>query len=195
MPTQQCSTCAAEASESATFCPQCGSPLAQRHLSVQPPQARVPSQAPIAMGSAAIPAFKFNAERWSTADRITGVATIALFIALFLPWFGFNELGINEDGLQAHGFLYLVLFVAIAIVVYLGARAGWDKLPIGVSFAHSPAMFVATIFNLALTVIGFIWKPGSGLGWDFGSFMALIAAGVAAAPTAIPAIQARRTRL
>jgi hypothetical protein len=50
--------------------------------------------------------------------------------------------------------------------------------------------------NAVLTIFAFLLKPGgigfSGIGWGFGSFIGLIAALVAAFPTAVPAFQARR---
>ena len=53
-------------------------------------------------------------------------------------------------------------------------------------------MLVATIVNLVLVFIGFIFKPGgSGVGWEFGAFIGLIAAVVAAAPYAIPQLRAK----
>jgi hypothetical protein len=53
-------------------------------------------------------------------------------------------------------------------------------------------MLVATIVNLVLVFIAFIDKPGgSGVGWEFGAFVALIAAVVAAAPYAIPPLRAK----
>ncbi len=50
---------------------------------------------------------------------------------------------------------------------------------------------------MVLVVIGFLLKQvdgvsGSGIGWKFGSFLALIAAVVAIAPVAMPIIQARQ---
>ena len=42
-----------------------------------------------------MPAYKFDAARWSLADRIAGVATIVLFISLFLSWFGVTVIGIT----------------------------------------------------------------------------------------------------
>ena len=53
-------------------------------------------------------------------------------------------------------------------------------------------MMVATIVNLVLVFIAFIDKPGgSGVGWEFGAFLALIAAIVAAAPYAVPQLRAK----
>jgi len=154
------------------------------------PTTAPPSVAP----TVAIPSYKFNAARWSRADRITGIASIILFISLFLPWFGVSVTAFNItiSGLTAHGFLYIVLFVVVALIVYLWARAGWDKLPISMKLAHNPVMFVASLTNLLLVVLAFILKTGGpGVGWRFGSFLALAAALVAAGPLAIQAIRAR----
>ena len=66
-------------------------------------------------------AFRLDATRWTTADRVTGAATLVLFVSLFLPWFSVSAgLGnftasSSADALAAHGFLYLVLFLALAI--------------------------------------------------------------------------------
>jgi hypothetical protein len=140
------------------------------------------------------PTYSFNAARWSTADRITGIASLVLLISLLLPWFDASGFGfsVSVSGLSAHGYLYLVFFVSILILVYLAARAGWDKLPISATVAHTPVMLGATLFNLVIVVLAFLLKPGgSGVGWSIGAFLALIAALVAVAPIAIPAIQSR----
>ena len=144
--------------------------------------------------SSSIPAYKFDAARWSLADRIAGVATVVLFISLFLSWFGITVIGITvtASGLSAHGYLYVVMILCILIVAYLGLRAGWDELPVSANLPHLTVMLVATIVNLVLVFIAFIDKPGgSGVGWQFGAFLALIAAIVAAAPYAIPQLRAR----
>jgi hypothetical protein len=55
-------------------------------------------------------------------------------------------------------------------------------------------MLVATLFNVLLVVIAFLLKPGGSIvSWSFGAFLALLASLVAAAPLAIPALQARRS--
>ena len=76
-----------------------------------------------------MPAYKFDAARWSLADRISGVATIVLFISLFLAWFGVSVIGITvtASGVSAHGYLYLVMVICILIVAYLVLRAGWES--------------------------------------------------------------------
>ena len=147
-----------------------------------------------AASAAAVPPYKFDAARWSLADRIAGVATIVLFVSLFLAWFGVSVIGITvtASGVSAHGYLYLVMIIAILIVAYLVLRAGWDELPGGINLPHLVTMMVATLINLVVVFIGFIDKPGgSGVGWEFGAFLALIAAIVAAAPYAIPQLRAK----
>jgi hypothetical protein len=109
-----------------------------------------------------MPAYKFDAARWSTADRIAGVATVVLFISLFLAWFGISVIGITvtASGVSAHGYLYIVMILSILIVAYLVLRAGWEELPGGINLPHLTTMMVATLVNLVIVFIAFIFKPG-----------------------------------
>ena len=199
---QTCRQCQGEAADDASFCPSCGASLGQG----TPPAAAPGMSAPAAAGagapetgassssSSSVPAYKFDATRWSLADRIAGVATVVLFISLFLSWFGITVIGITvtASGLSAHGYLYVVMILCILIVAYLGLRAGWDELPVSANLPHLTVMLVATIVNLVLVFIAFIDKPGgSAVGWQFGAFLGLIAAVAAAAPYAIPPLRAR----
>ena len=154
------------------------------------------------MGSAprpagSLPPFAFDAKRWSQAQRITLIATGVLFISLFLPWFTYNfGLGsVSVDGLW-HGWMYLVLIISLAIIVYLVAHAGWTEMPFKLPIAEERLLLIGTGINVVLTVLGFLDKPGGigfhGVGWGFGAFVGLIAAIVAAGPLAGPAIRARR---
>jgi hypothetical protein len=193
-----CPQCQSEAADDATACPSCGAPLGQATAPATPG----PS-APAGAGAGApapptstssVPEYKFDAARWSLADRIAGVATIVLFVSLFLSWFGITVIGITvtASGLSAHGYLYIVLILCILIVAYLGLRAGWDELPVSSNLPHLTVMLVATIVNLVLVFIAFVDKPGgSGVGWQFGAFLGLIAAIAAAAPYAIPQLRAK----
>ena len=117
-----------------------------------------------------------------------------LLISLFLSWFGITVIGITvtASGTSAHGFLWLVFIIVLAIEAYMVCIAGWGNLPFAPQIPHLTAMIVATVVNLVLVFIAFIDKPGgSGVGWEFGAFLALIAAIVAAAPYAIPQVRAR----
>ncbi|MFZ0250586.1 MAG: zinc ribbon domain-containing protein [Acidimicrobiales bacterium] len=201
---QTCPQCQSEASDVANHCPNCGALLssAPQDAAAAGPSSSAPppppaQAAPAGAGAAAasaVPAYKFDAARWSLADRICGVATVVLFISLFLSWFGISVIGVTvtASGVSAHGFLYIVMIIAILIVAYLVLRAGWDELPGGINLPHLITMMVATLINLVLVFIAFIDKPGgSGVGWEFGAFLALIAAAVAAAPYAIPQLRAK----
>jgi hypothetical protein len=135
--------------------------------------------------------------RWSLADRIAGIATIVLFISLFLPWFtvsiGFGGVSLSSsvNGLW-HWWMYFTLIFSILVVAYLVLRAGWDKLPISQEVPHLTVMLTATIVNAVLVLIAFIDKPGGGAtGWGAGAVIGLIAALVAAAPYAIPPLRER----
>ena len=221
---QTCPQCQAEAADDATFCSKCGAALSPESASPPPPpppplglrrkhpagqRARRAQRAQRAgpagvrprrgvsdaSGGRAIPAFKFDANRWTVADRIAGIATFVLFISLFLDWFtaSVGVLSGSESGLSAHWYLYLVLIICIAVIVYLVLRSGWDRLPIDQDIPHVTVMMAATVANLVLVFLAFIFKP-SGLGivsvgWSFGAFLALIAAIAAAAPFSIPALR------
>jgi hypothetical protein len=203
---QTCPQCQSQASDEAKHCPNCGAALSATAAPPQdapaagPPPGSTPPPPPAAAAPAgagapasAVPPFKFDVARWSRADRIAGVATVVLFICLFLPWFtisfGFGSGSVN--GLW-HGWMWLSLILCIVIVAYLVLFAGWDRLPISQDVPHLTVMMIATIVNAVLVLIAFIDKPGgSGVGWGFGAIVGLIAALVAAAPYAIPQLRAK----
>jgi hypothetical protein len=198
---QTCPQCQNEAADNAGYCPSCGTALHPAPAAAQGapsqeasvPDAAAAATTPPAAAGSSRPPYKFDVARWSRADEIAGVATILLFISLFLPWFtvsfGFASQSVN--GLW-HGWMYLSLILSIVIVAYLVLRAGWDKLPITQDVPHLTVMMSATIVNLVLVVIAFIDKPGgSGVGWGFGAVLGLIAAAVAAAPYAVPQLRAK----
>jgi hypothetical protein len=208
---QTCPQCQNQATDEANHCPNCGALLSAAQAppqgaaaagpppgSAAPPPSSGQAAAPGAgagagAGAPAVPPYKFDAARWTRADRIAGVATLVLFICLFLPWFtisyGFGSGSVN--GLW-HGWMWLSLILSIVIIAYLVLRAGWDKLPISQDVPHLTVMMIATIVNAVLVLIAFIDKPGgSGVGWGFGAVVGLVAALVAAAPYAIPQLRAK----
>jgi hypothetical protein len=207
---QTCPQCQSQASDEANHCPNCGAllraaePPPQGAAGAGPAPGGSPQPPPSAAtgaptGAPAIPPYKFNVARWSQADRIAGIATLVLFISLFLPWFtesfGFTSLSVN--GLW-HTWMWLSLILCIVIIAYLVLLAGWDRLPISQDVPHVTVMMIATIVNAVLVLIAFIDKPGglgtgSGVGWGFGAIVGLIAALVAAAPYAVPQLRAKTT--
>jgi hypothetical protein len=189
---QTCQQCQSQAGDEANHCPNCGAALHTAAASGQGAPAAGPAPGGAA-GTSGLPPFKFDIARWTLADRIAGVATLVLFICLFLPWFtysyGFGSTSVN--GLW-HGWMWLSLILSIAIIAYLVLVAGWDKLPISQDVPHLTVMMIATIVNAVLVLLSFIDKPGgSGIGWGFGAIVGLIAALVAAAPFAIPQLRAK----
>jgi hypothetical protein len=135
-------------------------------------------------------AFQFDLERLTTADRTIGIGSLLTFISLFLPWFELSGDGFSfsESGIKAHGYLALALIAAVLVVGYLVLRAGWGELPVKLPIAHGPLLLVGTGLQLLLVLIAFLFKP-AGLSWDFGAYLALIAAIVACAPVGAPALQ------
>ena len=200
-----CRSCGTEMSEGASACPSCGAqqlaptleevgaPGSSPPERLATPGVPAPGAPSIASGATA---FSFSAGRWSRAERITGVATLVLFIALFLPWFGvdFGFGSVTVDGLW-HGWMYLVLILSLAELGYLAVRAGFATRPFKLGISDPQLWLAATGLNLLLTLLAFVLKPGgSAVGWRFGAFVALVAAAVAAAPWAMPLLQARKGR-
>ena len=135
------------------------------------------------------PQFAFDIKRLSRVDQVIGGASLVLLITLFLPWYG--AFGVTESGFGAHGFLFIPLLTAIILVLYLVLRAGWDDPPMRLPVAHAPLLLVGTGLQFLIVLIAFLLKPpGGGLwSWQFGAFLALIAALVAFAAIVVPAVQ------
>jgi hypothetical protein len=184
------------------ICSQCGNSLAEGSKSCPRCGAAVAGHGSTAAGPGGTPggaqAFSFDAARWSQAERITGVATVVLLISLFLPWFSINFGGIvaTASGTTAHGFLWLVFFVSLAIIAFLVLQAGFQTLPFTMPLGREVALLAAAALNLLLVLIAFFDNPYafSGVGWTFGAFVALVAAVVACLPLGVPVVRARLAR-
>jgi hypothetical protein len=143
--------------------------------------------------------FAFDMNRLSREERITGIATLVLFISLFLPWFTYNfGIGtISIDGLW-HGWMYLTLILCLAVMAFLVLRAGYAEMPFKLPMTNDQLLLIGTGISFVLTILAFLDKPGGigfhGIGWGFGAFLGLVAAIVAVAPLAWPAIQTRMNK-
>jgi hypothetical protein len=122
------------------------------------------------------------------------MATLVLVVALFLPWFGISlgVVGLSVSGLDAHGYLYLVLVLGLAELAYLVARASVPSLPERLPFPHQSMLSTVNGVNLVLVLIGFANKGPTGVGWRFGAILALVAALVAALPKGVIVLARRR---
>lgn len=190
-----CSQCCNNVAEESAVCPNCGAQQSGNAGQPAPAPAGVPFAGSVAPGAAAAPAFKFDLKRLTRNDQIVGGATLVLLISLFLPWFVASDafITVSVNGLW-HGWEYITFLIALVLLAYLVMRAGFAKLPFNLPLPHEQLLLAGTGINLLLVVIGFLIRPGAGIGWGFGAFLGLIAAAVAAAPFAIPAIRARSGR-
>jgi len=197
-----CSNCQTEAAEGTQFCPGCGAALsdvgAAPAAAAAAPSTAAPAAAP---PPAARPAaqIKFDAAQLARTDWIVGIASFVLLISLFLSWFSVS-LGVlgsaTADGLSAHGYLWITFILCLGILAVLALQAlGLWKVPETSPLNIGQILFIATVVNLVLVVLAFVFKPGGiggGVGWSFGAFVGLIAAIVAVVPLAQPVLAARR---
>jgi hypothetical protein len=186
-----CSRCGTALAERAVECPRCGAPVRSgggQHSAT----ANRPGQS-----------YRFDVARWSQADKIAGGASLLLLISLFLPWFSVSVSFLGKSvsgsgsGLDAHGYLWLVFVVCLAVIAFLGLEAGFDSLPFSLPVGREMLLLAATGLNLLLVLIAFFVMPANPLGsvsWSFGAFIALVAAIAACAPLAIPTFRARSAR-
>lgn len=198
-----CSQCGNNVADQAAACPGCG---AQLNVS-QGPEVRVGAAAGAPAGHAAAamsPAFNLDLKRLTRDDQIVGGATLVLFISLFLPWFSVSIKGFGStlasgsvNGLY-HGYMYIDLILALAVLAFLVMRAGFDQLPFRLPVGPEQVLLAATGLNFLLALISFVFKPAGGfgvsVGWGIGAFIGLIAAIAAVAPLGVPLLRSRTGR-
>lgn len=162
-------------------------------------------------GGGGLQGFNFNLSRLSQADRIAGAASVVLLISLFLPWFTAHVSGLgsfgndvgslsgSESGMTAHGYLWLVFILCLAVVAFLVLSAGFDQLPFNLPLPKETLLLVVTGIDLLMVLLAFFIKPSGGqfvdikvsVGWSFGALIALLAAIVACAPLGVPFLRSR----
>jgi hypothetical protein len=145
----------------------------------------------------AVPAFNFNLNRLTRVDKIVAIATFVTFISLWLPWYSVSvgSQSVSFDATSwGHGWMWLELLVAIALLAYFVARTGWDTLPFNLPIAHAPLLIIGTGLQLLFVLLDFAIIPygNEGMGWGWGAFIGLIAAVAAAGPVIYPAVQSYR---
>ena len=182
-----CSSCGRELSASDVACPSCGQAVLAATAS---PVGAPPGAGNAAPRAATAPAFQFDRARWSPTDLVAGVATLVLFISLFLPWYGVSigPISVTADA-TAHGYMYIPLILCLVELAYLVGIAGMPELRSRLPVPHDLFLTGVNGINLVLVVIAFLDK--SGAGWRFGAFVGLVAALVAALPKVALSLSAR----
>jgi hypothetical protein len=151
------------------------------------------------------PKNRSGSSRWTLNHKIAAGATLLVLIALFLPWFdasgpGLSRVGaadVTASGTTVHGWLWSVFVIGLAVLGYLFIVATLQRLPFVVLLKHQQLLLAAASVNLLLILIAFLLKPGSSgldgvkIGWDFGAYIALIAAIAAVAPLGRAAVSER----
>jgi zinc-ribbon domain len=180
-----CQNCSTQNPDGAAFCARCGTVMSQ-----QPTQVPGGPMTPPGQGPARAPAssFQFDINRLSTSDKIVAGASIIVLISVFLPWYG--VFGFTISGERGHGYLFIPVLTAIAIVAYLVLRAGGVAMQL--PLAHEMLLLIATGVQLLIVVIGFLNAEGSSQ--QFGAYLGLIAALAACGVVAWPFIQALQQR-
>jgi hypothetical protein len=128
---------------------------------------------------------------------VAGVSAVALFIFMFLPWYGgkatgsvpgagsFSVSGGNVSGWEALSFIDILLFLVVLVVVGIAVAKAMGSLP---DLPQPPDLIIAAAGGIALVLVLFrlISTPDSdveAIGVDIdvtrkiGIFLALIAAG------------------
>jgi hypothetical protein len=144
----------------------------------------------------------FDLNRLTTVDKVVAVASFVALISIWFPWFSvsISYLGQTESAsasaTTAHGaWMYLEFIVALLLIVYLVARAAWERPPFTLPVAHAPLLIVGTALQLLFMLIAFFDIPsvpgdtGLSVGWAWGAFIGLIAALAAAGPVIVPAVR------
>lgn len=197
-----CSQCGNDVAEGSAVCPRCGAPQGTRQgadVRLGAPGGPAPAGGPTGSAATVSPAFNFDLKRLTRNDQIVGAATIVFFISLFLPWFT-SSAGIYSASVNGlwHGYMYIGLILALAVIAYLVLRAGFEALPFRLPLDQERALLAATGVIFVLTVISFVFKPsGAGvvsIGWGFGAFVGLVAAAAAVAPLGLPFLRSRAGR-
>jgi len=194
-----CSQCGNDVAEGSAACPSCGAQLSLN----QGADVRVGRAvgAPAGHAAAAVgSAFNLDIKRLTRNDQIVGGASLVLFISLFLPWFTASAGTFGSGSVNGlwHGYMYIDLILALAILAYLVVRAGFEVQPFRLPVSSDQALLMATGLNLVLALISFVFKPaGDGIvtvSWGIGAFIGLIAAIVAVAPLGVPFLRSRTGR-
>jgi len=195
-----CPQCQARNEHDSASCDQCGAALTGSSASQFP---RTPGEQFLPDNRAGqyipgsdVPARPFRPDwrRLTRAERTAGGATLIVLMSLFLPWFGLAGLGSSISGTGAHGYLVIVVLLAVLMAGYLLQRSGWEAFPFRLPVTPETILIAGAGLQFAGVAIGFADVPIAGLSWDFGAYLALIAAAAALGAALTPVLRSRPSR-
>jgi hypothetical protein len=137
--------------------------------------------------------FRPDVRRLTQVEQAAGGATLIVLISLFLPWFGFGA-NASVSGTAAHGYLAIVVLLAVLMAGYLLQRSGRDEAGFRLPVAPETLLLAGAGLQFAAVVIAFCEVPPSGHNREYGAYLALIAAAAAGGAAAIPPIRSRQAR-
>ena len=143
-----------------------------------------------------VPASQFRPawRRLTRVEQTAGGATLIVLVSLFLPWFGFADLGTSVSGTGAHGYLVIEVLLAVLMTGYLLQRSGWEEFPFRLPVAPETVLMAGAGLQFVLVAIGFADVPMAGLSWQSGAYLALIAAAAALGAALMPVLRSRPSR-
>ncbi len=133
--------------------------------------------------------FRPDVRRLTQAEQTAGGASLIVLISLFLPGFGFGA-NASISGTSAHGYLVIVVLLAVLMAGYLLQRSSREEFPV----AHETLLLAGAGPQFFLVVLAFFDVPVSGLNREFGAYLALIASAAACGAAVIPAIRSWQAR-
>lgn len=197
-----CHQCQASNEQGSTFCGKCGtsldlcapSPSASQYPRTPDEQYLPDNRAGRYIPGSNTPSSQFRPDlrRLSRAEQTAGGATLVLLISLFLPWFGFSAAGGSVNGTGAHRYLVIVVLLAVLMAVCLLHRSGWEEVPFRLPARHETVLLTVAGLQFLLVASAFFDVPVSGLSWEFGAYLSLIASAAVVAAAVTTAIRLRQ---
>ncbi len=137
--------------------------------------------------------FRPDVRRLSQVEQTAGGATLIVLISLFLPWFGFGA-SASVSGTAAHGYLVIVVLLAVLTAGYLLLQSGRQEFPSRLPASHQILLLTVTGLQFLLVAIAFFDVPAAGLGRESGAYLALVASAAAVGVAVVPALRRRQAR-
>jgi hypothetical protein len=156
--------------------------------------------------------MRFDARRWTWFEVVVAVAALVLLISPFQPWYDIrfagcpggacradNRLG-RLSGITVHDYLWVTFAAALAVLVLLALRA-LNRIAFFQTPNERQLLACLAVLNLVVVLVAFLGKPGFialpaqgppaplplpllAVRWQYGAWLAVVAAVVAAAAAA-----------